>query len=200
MSDLVQRLEDAFDDRYRIERVLGEGGFATVFLAEDLRHPRHVAIKVLNPEVAATLERRTETSPWTTLASLVPDGNGSIRYVDRAVAPGMRYGYRVRTADAISEERWVAVPAPTGLALAPIAPSPADTRWTVRFTVPEPRLTLIETWDVSGRRVVERELGVMPPGPHEIVLDDPARLAPGVYMIRLRAGRECRTSRALVAR
>jgi serine/threonine-protein kinase len=48
-------LDSARLDRYRIERELGRGGMARVFLAEDLRHRRKVAIKVLHPEVSATL-------------------------------------------------------------------------------------------------------------------------------------------------
>lgn len=40
---------------YRIERILGAGGSATVFLAEDLKHDRQVAIKVLHHELAATV-------------------------------------------------------------------------------------------------------------------------------------------------
>jgi serine/threonine-protein kinase len=42
-------------DRYRLERELGRGGMATVYLAEDLKHHRKVAIKVLRPELAATI-------------------------------------------------------------------------------------------------------------------------------------------------
>jgi eukaryotic-like serine/threonine-protein kinase len=42
----------AIADRYRVERTLGRGGMATVLLAEDLRHHREVAIKVLDPEIA----------------------------------------------------------------------------------------------------------------------------------------------------
>src|SRR5512145_2436882 len=45
----------ALTDRYRIERELGAGGMATVYLAEDLKHDRKVAIKVLKPELAAVL-------------------------------------------------------------------------------------------------------------------------------------------------
>ncbi len=48
-------LADALADRYRLERELGAGGMATVYLAEDLKHHRKVAVKVLRPDLAATL-------------------------------------------------------------------------------------------------------------------------------------------------
>jgi serine/threonine protein kinase len=50
-----ERLTDALADRYRIERALGTGGMATVYLAHDLRHDRDVALKVLRRELAAIL-------------------------------------------------------------------------------------------------------------------------------------------------
>ena len=52
---LPTRLASALADRYRIIRELGQGGMATVYLAEDLKHHRQVAIKVLRPELAAAL-------------------------------------------------------------------------------------------------------------------------------------------------
>ena len=55
MPDLLATLTTALADRYRIERELGEGGMATVYLAEDLKHHRRVAIKVLKPALAAAL-------------------------------------------------------------------------------------------------------------------------------------------------
>ena len=55
MTDVVARLESALGDRYRIERQLGSGGMATVYLAQDLKHSRKVAVKVLRPELAASL-------------------------------------------------------------------------------------------------------------------------------------------------
>ncbi len=55
MSQSVDRLKSALADRYRIERRLSEGGMATVYLAEDLKHKRKVAVKVLRPELAAVL-------------------------------------------------------------------------------------------------------------------------------------------------
>src|SRR4026209_2860648 len=51
----AERLTSALADRYRIERELGQGGMATVYLAQDLRHDRKVALKVLKPELAAVL-------------------------------------------------------------------------------------------------------------------------------------------------
>ncbi len=55
MADQFDRLKSALADRYAIQRELGSGGMATVYLAEDLKHHRKVAVKVLRPELAATL-------------------------------------------------------------------------------------------------------------------------------------------------
>ena len=55
MSELLEQVSSALADRYRIESEIGRGGMATVFLAEDLKHHRQVAIKVLHPDLAATL-------------------------------------------------------------------------------------------------------------------------------------------------
>ena len=55
MNASLQRLQRALDGRYRIERELGHGGTAVVYLATDLRQPRTVALKVLRPELASLL-------------------------------------------------------------------------------------------------------------------------------------------------
>jgi eukaryotic-like serine/threonine-protein kinase len=55
MSNAQERLSSGLADRYRIERELGQGGMATVYLAEDPKHQRQVAIKVLRPHLAAAL-------------------------------------------------------------------------------------------------------------------------------------------------
>ncbi len=55
MDDHAARLKAALADRYQIERELGRGGMATVYLAQDLKHRRPVALKVLHPQLAATL-------------------------------------------------------------------------------------------------------------------------------------------------
>ena len=53
--DPLDRLISALAGRYRVERELGRGGMAMVYLAQDLKHERRVAIKVLRPELAAAL-------------------------------------------------------------------------------------------------------------------------------------------------
>jgi Tol biopolymer transport system component/tRNA A-37 threonylcarbamoyl transferase component Bud32 len=66
----LSALTDALGDRYRIERELGAGGMATVYLAEDLRHQRKVAIKVLRPELAAVIGAERFLREIQTIAAL----------------------------------------------------------------------------------------------------------------------------------
>jgi len=91
MSDQLDRLTAALADRYRIEREIGSGGMATVYLAEDLKHHRQVAIKVLRPDLAATLGperflREIEVAANLTHPHILPlldsgDADGSLYYV-----------------------------------------------------------------------------------------------------------------------
>ncbi|MDA0329364.1 MAG: hypothetical protein O2958_10185 [Gemmatimonadetes bacterium] len=55
MPDPIERLNKALEGRYHVERELGQGGMATVYLADDLKHERKVALKVLKPELAAVV-------------------------------------------------------------------------------------------------------------------------------------------------
>jgi serine/threonine-protein kinase len=66
----LDRLAAALSDRYRLERELGAGGMATVYLAEDLKHKRKVAIKVMRPELAAVIGAERFLAEITTTANL----------------------------------------------------------------------------------------------------------------------------------
>src|SRR6188508_2474521 len=55
MADLRAQIQEGLSGSYALERELGRGGMATVFLARDLKHDRKVALKVLHPELAASL-------------------------------------------------------------------------------------------------------------------------------------------------
>ena len=69
-EDPIPALNRALESRYRIERELGRGGMATVYLAEDVRHRRTVAVKVLNPELAAVVGGERFLTEIETTASL----------------------------------------------------------------------------------------------------------------------------------
>jgi len=70
MADPLARLTTSLSDRYRIERELGQGGMATVYLAQDLKHDRKVALKVLRPELAAVIGAERFLSEIKTTANL----------------------------------------------------------------------------------------------------------------------------------
>ena len=70
MADALSRLAAALADRYRLDRELGQGGMATVYLAHDLKHDRQVAIKVLRPELAAVIGAERFLSEIKTTANL----------------------------------------------------------------------------------------------------------------------------------
>jgi len=77
MADLLGRLQESLTTRYRVERELGSGAMAVVFLAEDLRHGRRVALKVLRPELAAEIGpgrflREIETAARLTHPHILP--------------------------------------------------------------------------------------------------------------------------------
>ena len=69
-SGPITRLNAALEGPYAIERELGEGGMAVVYLAEDLRHERKVALKVLKPELAAVVDAERFLAEIKTTANL----------------------------------------------------------------------------------------------------------------------------------
>jgi serine/threonine-protein kinase len=69
-TESMDRLTAALADRYRVERKLGEGGMATVYLAQDLKHERQVALKVLKPEISVVLGAERFLSEIRTTANL----------------------------------------------------------------------------------------------------------------------------------
>jgi len=89
MTNQLEHLRAALSDRYTLERELGSGGMATVWLATDLKHQRRVALKVLRPELAATLGSERFLREITIVANLQHPHILPLR--DSGVADGFLY-------------------------------------------------------------------------------------------------------------
>ncbi len=92
MSDPVSRLNAALEGRYRIERELGEGGMATVYLAEDLKHDRRVALKLIDTDRPAIHPVLSPDGRW---LAYVSDESGNGRSTSPTSPKGSR-GSRYR--------------------------------------------------------------------------------------------------------
>jgi len=146
-----------------------------------------------------TAYRRTATEGWTALAVLVPDGTGFVRYEDRDVQPGGRYGYRLGTIqdgeESFGGETWVTVPVGPSFALEGARPNPASGAFWVSFSLTSSEPATLELLDVQGRRVRSRDVGALGPGTHVIRFDEGMAPPAGVYVMRLVQGGRTVTSR-----
>ena len=127
MPDLIGRLQTALEARYRLEREIGAGGMATVYLAQDLRHGRAVALKVLRPELAAVIGAERFLAEITLTANLqhphiLPlfDSGEADSYLFY-VMPFIQ-GETLR--DRLTREKQLPVPRPSG------SPPKSPRRWT----------------------------------------------------------------------
>jgi len=149
---------------------------------------------------AAMVQRRTEDTDWISLHDVLADGTGELRFEDRDVSPGVRYGYRLGVRGEFLGETWVDVPRVAEFALAGQRPLPSATGLLVTFSLPDATPTRLEVFDVAGRVVVSREVGALGAGNHELDMAQGRVLPSGAYVIRLSRGSESRTARAIVVR
>lgn len=89
MSEPLSRLSSALDGRFRIEREIGSGGMATVYLARDVKHDREVALKILRPELSAILGAERFLNEIKIAARL--DHPHILTLIDSGVAEGFLY-------------------------------------------------------------------------------------------------------------
>lgn len=150
---------------------------------------------------AMSVSRAGSDSVWTPLATLLADDSNRIRFTDRQVAPGRRYGYALSLPgeDRHFGETWVTIPPGPGFALRGLQPNPAATTPSVAFTLPDAATVHLRVVDVTGRRVVDRRLEGLGPGAHVVSLTDRA-LRPGLYFVSLRLGARTLTSRGVIVR
>lgn len=152
----------------------------------------------------AAVERRRESSSWEVLGTVSADGTGRIEYQDRGVISGERYAYRLAYTEEGSErhtaETWVDVPRALTLALEGLRPNPAVGAVIVSFTLPTAAPATLELVDVSGRSLLRREIGALGAGRHLLRLEEGARVAPGMYWLRLRQSGRTLIARGVVVR
>ena len=153
----------------------------------------------------ATVYRSAGGGEWTAIGAVTADGTGYLRYTDHVAENVTRVGYRLGIVDAGVEgaygETWVDLPARQGgtspaFALEPVRPNPSrGSALTVHFTLPLGTPASLELLDLAGRRIAAREVGSLGAGPHALGLDEGARLAPGLYLLRLTQGASARVTR-----
>jgi hypothetical protein len=154
--------------------------------------------------VAARVERRTESSDWSSLGAAAADGADRLRFEDHFVAAGERYAYRLayveEGVERTTSETWVEVPHAFELALEGFRPNPLVGAAVVAFTLPDGRSARLEVIDVAGRRVLARDVGALGPGRHTLRLNEGPRLAPGVFLLRLTTADRVLLTRGVVIR
>ena len=94
MNEITGKLSTALDGRYQIERHLGEGGMASVYLAQDLKHDRQVALKVLFEIRRLGAPPRVNDSPHTVRTRSGVHGNWQIRASSSSAASASAPEYR----------------------------------------------------------------------------------------------------------
>jgi trimeric autotransporter adhesin len=152
----------------------------------------------------AVVQRSTTPGEWVPIGDAVGDGGGRVRFEDRDVRPGARYGYRLEVIAGgertIAGEVWVDVPRAPRLALEGLCPNPAPGHAAVMFDVASPGPVRLEVLDVSGRRVLALEVAVTKAGRQVVGLGGSRALSPGIYVIRLTQGDRSLTRRGVVLR
>jgi hypothetical protein len=151
--------------------------------------------------MTATVYRRGPAADWTAIGEVAAGDAGLVVFEDRDVARGARYGYRLGVhaggSEVFAGEVWVEIPARLELALAGLRPNPAVSDLVVAFTLATSAPARLEMLDLTGRRVLARELPGLDAGNHTLVLD--RTLPPsGVYFLKLTQGGRAVTARAVV--
>lgn len=153
--------------------------------------------------ISVGVERRTEATDWTRLGPVGADGTGTLRFEDRDVRPGTRYGYRLAYRaggeDQHTAEAWVEVPS-LAFALHGAQPNPAAVDLVVGFSLPSADPAFLELYDLAGRQVLAHAVGARGPGRHRVDLTQRARLPAGVYTLVLTQGEHRATTRAVLLR
>jgi hypothetical protein len=145
------------------------------------------------------VERSAEGGAWERRGSIPVDGSDEAVFDDREVMAGARYGYRILAGhERPIGEIWLQIPGAMAFALRGLTPNPARGALMASFTLPGAGQCRLEVLDLSGRRVLARDLGRLERGEHRVPLGTSRDLAPGVYLLVLSSGDRRVTARACI--
>lgn len=195
------------DDVYA-QRIVQDGPVAVlVDLTSAVARPDRVELTgyiAEAPGARAVLYRRTESDTPAPLAELEPDGTGLLRYVDRRVAPGIRYRYRLGVpsdgGEVSSREISVLVPHESLLSLRMPYPGPVDGVLTASVSLTGSLPATLEAFDTSGRCVARVGIEHLGPGTHSVSIPQSRQFPAGVYLLRLSEGERSIVERACLLR
>ncbi len=153
---------------------------------------------------AVRVERRDANGAWQPIGLATSDRDGRWRYVDEE-APAGALAYRLvydRSAGPIAtgEVLLGAAPSVSTLRIASIRPNPARVPERIEFALPRASAVTFELLDVTGRRVWSRETASLDAGLHVVPLGLTADARPGLYWLRVKAGRESASTRVAIVR
>ena len=157
----------------------------------------------------ATVYRRGDGTEWQVLGRQVADESGLVTWSDHGVVGGASYDYRLGVysprGERVFGETRVSVPIvdqrPSQLSLEGLRPNPTEGPLIVAFSLAEGGETSIELIDLAGRRVLNRDLGDVDPGPHTVRLDAGGpHLASGLYFIRMHHAGHVLSKKAVLGR
>jgi hypothetical protein len=150
----------------------------------------------------AMVERRTDTSEWQTIGVPEAIGEDRLRFEDRTVLAGVRYGYRLVVRggepEGAGDVVWLAIPVEAGFALTGARPETDGRGLRVYLSLATTEEATLELLDVAGRRVERHAIGAREPGSHEVGVRTDRRLPAGVYMVRLTQGSRSATIKAAI--
>jgi hypothetical protein len=159
----------------------------------------------------AAVYRRAPGGDWSALAEGEVGANGKLVYDDATVQAGSDYSYMMvvgsQRGETFGGEALVHVPntlgvndgARTDFALAGVSPNPAIDQMSVSFVLASAEAATLDLIDVSGRRLLGRDVGALGAGSHRIDLVTAGLVPPGMYFLRLRQGARVASSRIVIA-